>query len=114
MSTTKATWYSVRFSGPDLSVPESLAASVPAITTSPNVVSDRARVYVMLLESQRDARVDLLDMLGRTVMTLHDGAMEQGETILHPDATGLSTGRYVVRCVGRDGEVLTTAVAVVR
>jgi hypothetical protein len=113
-STTKATWYSVRFSGIGTSVPGGAAASGPAITASPNVVSDRARIYVTLPEAERDLHVELLDMLGRTVMTLHEGGMEQGETVLHLDATGLSAGRYMVRCTGRDGRVLTTAVAVVR
>jgi hypothetical protein len=113
-STTKATWYSVQFEGIGTSAPESPAVVGPSITASPNVVSDRARVYVTLPESQRDARVDLLDMLGRTVMTLHEGALEQGQTVLHLDATGLSAGRYMVRCTGHGGEVLSAAVAVVR
>lgn len=114
LSTTKATWYSVHFDGIGTSVPGGAVTSGPAITASPNVVSDRARVYVTLPEAQRDVRVDLLDMLGRSVMTLHEGMMAQGETLLHLDATGLSTGRYVVRCVGRDGRVISAAVAVVR
>jgi hypothetical protein len=40
--------------------------------------------------------------------------MEQGETMLHLDATGMAAGRYVVRCVGGDGKVMSAAVAVVR
>ena len=65
----------------------------------PNPTAARTRLAIGLDAPQR-VRVDLMDALGRTVATLHDGAAPVGDLLLDVDASALPAGVYVVRVAG--------------
>ena len=59
-------------------------------------------------------RVDVLDVLGRTVATLHDGAATPGALLrLALDGAALAPGLYLARAV-QDGRAATLAVTKAR
>lgn len=79
---------------------------------APNPAASSARVSLSLGPSA-DARVTVLDALGRTVAVLHDGPLASGETTLTLDASALPAGVYaVVAVVGPERSV--TRLTVVR
>lgn len=87
-------------------------ASTLALGVAPNPVAGRATVN---LEATRaaDVRVEVLDVLGRTVRVLHDGPVPAGASTVGLEASGLAPGPYVVRAAG-GGAVEARAVVVAR
>ena len=90
-------------------LPPSLDAAPVAF---PNPASARAAVSFTLAEAA-DVAVDVVDLLGRTVATLADGARAAGPVRLDVETAGLAPGLYVVR-VRTESGVATTRLTVVR
>ena len=65
----------------------------------PNPTAARTRLALGLDAPQR-VRVVLVDALGRTVATLHDGQAPMGDVLLDVNAEALPAGVYVVRVAG--------------
>ena len=55
---------------------------------------------VLALAQPEDVTVEVLDLLGRSVRTLHEGPLAGGEARIKMDARGLAPGVYVVRAEG--------------
>lgn len=56
----------------------------------------------LTLDRAQTVRVTVVDLLGRTVATLHDGALAVGSHTLDVSARGFAPGSYVVRAVAED------------
>jgi len=70
--------------------------------SGPNPFASRTAVTLALRESG-DVRAELLDVTGRVVAVLHDGAVGAGAPVeMAVDGAGLGAGVYVVRVVGAD------------
>ncbi len=67
----------------------------------------------LTLDRPQDVRVEIVDLLGRTVQTLHDGAMSAETEMLEVSSAGLAPGVYVVRAIGED-VVLSERLTVIR
>ena len=81
---------------------ESGPADVPAFgfaSVYPNPVSGRMTVA---FEAEGPARLDVLDLLGRRVATLHDGPVAAGQSV-SLDAAALPAGVYVLRLASEAG-----------
>ncbi len=77
-------------------IPPGFALGVP----HPHPVSSRATLTFSVNRTQR-VRVDVFDVLGRRVATLHDGPVQRDiQQSLALDAALLSAGLYVVRAKG--------------
>ena len=77
----------------------------------PNPTALRTRL-VLTLDAAQSVRVDVIDALGRTVATLHDGVTPAGDLTMDLDASRLPAGVYVVRAAGesvRASQRLTVA-----
>lgn len=72
------------------------AASI-AVDVMPSTISGHATVHLRLGASGAPALVELYDLLGRRVATLHDGPATGGDLMLPLDASGLPAGRYICR-----------------
>lgn len=87
-----------------------------SLTAGPNPASGSVRV-VLTLTSVADARVAVLDALGREVAVLHDGPAAANVTVTF-DGAAQPAGVYVVRAVVRSADgtaaVLARRVSVVR
>ncbi len=70
----------------------------------PNPTSRSARLTVAL-DRPRPVHVDLLDLLGRTVLTVFDGQLTSGTLDL--DLRGVPEGTYLVRVRSDDGAIAT-------
>lgn len=99
--------------GDPSSVQEHAVAAAHA-EIAPNPASGAARLLVSLPAPQRNARMELFDLLGRRVALLHDGALEQGTHGIPVDLSGLAPGRYTWRMRLDDGAALCGAVVVMR
>ena len=63
----------------------------------------RMTTVTLALDRAQDVRVEVFDVLGRAVATLHDGPLAAGDVHrfdFHPAGRGLATGVYFVRAVG--------------
>ncbi len=69
---------------------------------APNPLARRARASLRL-DAPADARVAVLDALGRTVAVNRDGPLAAGETTLSLDAARLPPGVYAVRVASGTG-----------
>ncbi len=76
---------------------------------APNPATGRAMLRVGVPAAQ-PLRVTLVDALGRTVATLHDGPAPAGLLTLTADARGLAPGVYVVRVTGAGAAAQTRLV----
>lgn len=75
---------------------------VPVLAApSPNPAREVAHVLLSLQRPQA-VRVDVFDVRGRRVATLHDGPLAAGQTPLALDAAALPAGLYVIRAAGED------------
>ena len=83
-----------------------------ALDVRPNPLG-RAGTLVLTLPAPAEARVDVLDLLGRRVAQLHVGPLGAGEHAVPLDLTALPAGAYVVRA-GVGGAVRTRLVTVAR
>lgn len=72
------------------------------LAVAPNPVRGEAAI-AFTLARDGDARVDVLDLAGRRVATLADGAMRAGEHALRWDGAGVRPGVYLVRLACADG-----------
>ncbi|MEM8602096.1 MAG: S8 family peptidase [Bacteroidota bacterium] len=88
------------------------AAPVPTLSAYPNPTFASATVAVAL-PAATDVRVEVVDLLGRHVGTLHDGPLAAGPHALGLDAARLPAGVYVVRVAMRDA-TLTQPITIVR
>ena len=75
----------------------------------PNPATGRTTARVDVPAAQA-LRVTVLDALGRTVATLHDGPAVAGPLALHVDVSALAPGVYVVRVSGETATVQTRLV----
>ena len=92
---------------------EALPTSLEAAPVAyPNPASARATVAFSLTEAT-DVAVTVVDLLGRTVATLADGARAAGPVRLDVPTAGLAPGLYVVR-VQTDAGIASTRLSVVR
>ena len=92
--------------GPE--TPAALALAAP----SPNPVSGAADLRFTLPEATRHAQLAVYDALGRTVATLHEGALGAGTHARRFDASVLPAGVYFAR-LEADGRAATQALTVV-
>lgn len=83
-----------------------------ALTTAPNPLVGTATVRFALPESG-SVRVVVYDLLGRAVVTLHDGWAEAGQHAFTVDAAMLTGGAYVLR-VQTEREARAQRVTVLR
>jgi hypothetical protein len=71
-----------------------------AIAAYPNPFSETATLEVTVRETQR-VRVAVYDLLGRRVVTLHDGVLHADRTKMLPwNGRGQASGMYIVRVEG--------------
>ncbi len=75
---------------------ESLPADFTASAPYPNPFSSRVHVQLEVASSQQVA-VEVYDLLGRVVSSLHDGVLPAGKHQLTWDGTGVSNGVYFIR-----------------
>jgi hypothetical protein len=86
--------------------PAALASAQPvALTASPNPSEGPVTVR-FALAAPAEARIEVLDVLGRRVALLHDGPMEAGPHALAWEGAGAPDGVYVVRLTA--AEVMQT------
>lgn len=84
-----------------------------ALEVSPNPVRQQARVK-MTVQDRQAVTVEVFDVLGRKVRTLHQGGLSASETrTMRLDTSGLSSGVYFVRMTGEQ-VAKTQRVTVVR
>jgi hypothetical protein len=95
--TTASVFY--RLSSTSLTdVPDELVA-LPnriALAVAPNPFNP-ATTFSFALSANTDARLEVFDVLGRRVATLHDGPLPAGEHSVVWDAGGCASGLYVAR-----------------
>ena len=78
----------------------------------PNPFQDRAEMTLRVAETQR-VRIDVFDVLGRRIATLHDGQVEAGRAhSIELQATNWASGVYIIRVVGDRFTAERTAVRV--
>lgn len=100
---------------PGMTVEAVVGMDGPALlVAAPNPASGPVRVTAAVREAQA-VRVDVIDLLGRRVATLHDGPMTSGEaeTWTMPAGT-IAAGRYVLTLRGDAGVRRTAALVVTR
>lgn len=95
--------WAVTFSLPSASAAE--AAPRAGVRVLPNPFRARARVEVETARAQ-DVRVEVVDVLGRRVALLHDGALGAGAHAFEVRGTDLPAGLYLVR-VATSGSTVT-------
>ena len=79
----------------------------------PHPIRDGATFTLSVRESQ-DVTVEVFDLLGRRVTTLHDGVVRAGGRVdLQIDPAGMTSGMYLLRAVGGNHQV-TRKMTVVR
>jgi len=78
---------------------EAATPEASSLTVYPNPTAERATVALSLAAAET-ARVEVLDVLGRVVVRLHDGRLGAGAHTWAVDAADLPAGRYVVRVSG--------------
>lgn len=84
------------------------------LAVSPNPASGPLRVTAAVREAQA-VRVDVIDLLGRRVTTIHTGAMAAGETETWSLPSGtLASGRYMLVLSGAEGARQTASLIVAR
>ena len=86
----------------DLTATEPEAGLEAAVRVAPNPFQAAARVTV---DAARTAayQIDVTDVLGRRVATLHEGVLPAGRHLFTLDGTRLPAGLYLVRVAGPDG-----------
>ena len=103
----------VRVDGTPTAAPrEARALALDLSAPAPNPVRTRAALTVSLGE-RAPVRVEVYDIAGRRVATLFDETREAGTHAVTFDASGLSSGVYLVRMTS-GGQTRTRAVSVVR
>ncbi|HHP7238789.1 lamin tail domain-containing protein [Longibacter sp.] len=80
---------------------------------SPHPVTGTARIFVAVRDAA-EMTVDLYDVLGRRIQTLHHGPVQSGQTVgLTIDGASLPSGIYFLRATG-NGATVTRRISVVR
>jgi hypothetical protein len=81
------------------------------MVVAPNIISNSAVISIDLIHDQLDATVELYDLNGRLVATLHNGAMKKGNQLVRFDK-GLvgGTGTYFIKLKSRSVELLEKVV----
>lgn len=102
----------IRTNGASTSVDEDVEAVLPAMRIAPNPMT-AGGIVELRVASATHLRVDIVDVMGRTVQTLTDEYAAASTRILPIDATGLAAGSYLLR-VARDGAVTTSTFVVNR
>ena len=82
--------------------PEAAAFALDA--PAPNPATDRTTLRLRLDRAQ-PVRVEVFDLLGRRIQTLHAGALAAGDHPLTLDTSRLPGGLYVVRARGASSQV---------
>ncbi len=76
-------------------------STVSLLVTGANPFRAETRLALELDRAQT-VRVDVVDLLGRTVATLHDGPMTADTHVMAVAGASLAPGMYVVRATGED------------
>ncbi len=78
---------------------------------APNIILNSAVISIELALDQQDATVEMLDLNGRLVATLHKGAMKKGQQLVRFDK-GLvgGSGTYFIKLKSRGVELLEKVV----
>ncbi|WP_412061364.1 thrombospondin type 3 repeat-containing protein [Rubrivirga sp. IMCC45206] len=102
----------VESAGPEAAAPSSALALTDALAlhgVAPNPSWGGARITFSVSESAA-VRLEIVDLLGRTVRTLADGTFQAGHHVATLEAGSLATGVYVLRmeATGPDGPFLRT------
>lgn len=84
--------------------------TVSAAIVYPNPLRQSGFVRIVL-DRQQHLHAELLDVVGRRVLVLHDGWAGQGETLFSIEAGGLVPGTYLLRVQG-DDEVHTQQIVI--
>jgi hypothetical protein len=78
-------------------VPEAVSANDLGLTISQNPASNSITKVFYTLKNDATARVELVDMMGRSVRILQNGRASQGQHVLAIDPNTLASGSYFVR-----------------
>jgi hypothetical protein len=89
-----------------------LASGVALSAPRPNPSAGQTSI-VLSLGRGMTVRAQVVDLMGRVVATLAEGALSAGDTTLELDASTMAAGVYVLR-VEADGEVASRRMTVVR
>jgi len=76
-------------------------STVSLLVTGANPFRAETRL-TLALDRAQTVRVDVVDLLGRTVATLHDGPMTADTHVMTVAGASLAPGVYVVRATGED------------
>lgn len=105
-STSRQRWYNSRThtlvggtAHPIAGKTEDLPAAFTLSPAWPNPFNPQARFSLTLAQSQW-VRIAVIDLLGRTVSTLHDGPLAAQVHTFTFEASGLPSGLYLVRATG--------------
>jgi len=73
-----------------------IESATTGLAVVPNPANDRAQLHFDLIDADH-TRIDLLDVLGRTIATLHDGQLAAGQQRFTLPVGELRGGIYFVR-----------------
>ncbi len=63
------------------------------------------------ISNESNMKITLLDMLGKNVITLHDGVMNTGQHKIQLDASNLAQGIYFVK-LQSNNEIITRKIMI--
>ena len=89
---------------------EAPASGGVALTVAPNPVRSSA-TFRVTLSSPREVRIEIHDVLGRTVSDVPAQTLASGETAISWDTRGLPSGAYVARVIA-DGATVSHRIVV--
>ena len=84
-----------------------------SLSAYPNPANAGARIELSLPEIT-EVRIELFDVLGRRVATLHDGLLTAGTQRLTLDTSALPAGAYLIRAIRPDGKTSVSRITVAR
>jgi hypothetical protein len=86
----------VNINGMTVGLSEVLSGEGAALVVMPNPATDNAQA-VLNVKAGGKVRVDLVDVLGRTIVGLHQGDLPQGVRRIDIPVSGLPSGLYFIR-----------------
>lgn len=89
-----------------------LASGSSSINIFPNPATDAATLSYVA-DNPSDTRIEIFDVLGRSIQLIHDGRIPGGQSTFEISTGDLSAGPYFVR-LAQDGLVTTKTFSVVR
>lgn len=98
---------------PPKSISHEAAAGRIGVSTHPNPARS-AVTLAIAVPITGEMRIEVYDVMGRQVATVHDGPLAAGEHSLSLDAAPLAPGVYVIRAVAPTGMTVSRRLTVVR